>query len=83
MMVGYLKLAAVTAASRREGWLQTRDMAAVDAAGCFYIVDRWDDLMMRNGFNRHSREAEAVRPPHPAVREAEVFGTPDSEWGSR
>jgi long-chain acyl-CoA synthetase len=81
VMAGYWKLPEATAEALRGGWLHTKDMATVDTAGFIYIVDRKDDLIISGGFNIYPREVEEVLYLHPAVREAVVFGIPDSEWG--
>jgi acyl-CoA synthetase (AMP-forming)/AMP-acid ligase II len=66
MMARCWKLPEVTAQSLREGWLQTKVMASVDAAGYVDIVDRQDDLNMSGGFKLYPREVEAARSIHPA-----------------
>ncbi|RMF87986.1 MAG: hypothetical protein D6736_11660 [Nitrospinota bacterium] len=81
IMKGYWKLPEVTAATIRDGWLYTNDLATVDEDGFIYLVDRKDDLIISGGFNIYPREVEEVLYTHPAIREAVVFGVPDQEWG--
>ena len=56
-------------------------MARIDQDGCFFIVDRLKDLIIRGGYNVYPREIEAILYEHPAVREAEVIGIPHPELG--
>jgi acyl-CoA synthetase (AMP-forming)/AMP-acid ligase II len=79
MVAEFWELPEVTAEALREGWLQTKEMATVDAAGCIYIVHRQADLMMSSGFSRYPRAVEEALSIYPAVREAGMFGMPDSE----
>jgi long-chain acyl-CoA synthetase len=60
---------------------RTGDIGYQDADGYFYIVDRLKDMIVTGGENVYSGEVEAVIYGHPAVREAAVFGIPDSKWG--
>ena len=45
------------------------------------IVDRKKDMIISGGENVYSTEVENVLFCHPQVREAAVFGVPDSQWG--
>lgn len=70
-----------TAASLRDGWLCTGDIARVDERGFVYIVDRKKDMIISGGFNVYPKEVEATLFAHPAVRDACVIGVPDEKWG--
>jgi len=61
----------------RDGWLFTGDLARMDVAGFFYLVDRKDDLIITSGFNVYPSSIEDVLVKHPAVKEAVVVGVPD------
>jgi long-chain acyl-CoA synthetase len=65
----------------RDGLFRTGDVGHQDAAGYFYILDRLKDMIVTGGENVYCGEVEAVIYEHPAVREAAVFGIPDSQWG--
>src|SRR5207302_332428 len=65
----------------RNGFLRTGDVGYQDADGYFYILDRLKDLIVTGGENVYSGEVEAVIYELPAVREAVIFGIPDSQWG--
>jgi long-chain acyl-CoA synthetase len=72
---------ATRAAIDPDGWFFTGDLGRVDADGCFYIVDRKKDLIIRDGRNISPRELEDVLQGHPDVREAAVIGVPDARLG--
>jgi fatty-acyl-CoA synthase len=81
MMSGYLDDPQATAATVRNGWLHTGDVARMDSDGYFTIVDRKKDLIISGGFNVYPREVEDVLFEHPAVRQAAVIGVPHERWG--
>jgi len=78
---GYWNLPEETAASFRDGWLHTGDLARQDEDGFLYIVDRVKDMIVTGGFNVFPREVEDVVAEHPAVAQVYVIGTPDEKWG--
>ena len=80
-MLGYWKDPELTAATLRNGWLYTKDMATVDEDGYIYLVDRKGDMIISGGFNIYPSEVEGVLYGHPAVFEAAVIGVPDEKWG--
>jgi long-chain acyl-CoA synthetase len=82
VMKGYWGNADATAAAIDEdGWFRSGDLARVDADGCFFIVDRKKELIIRGGYNVYPREIEEVIYEHPAVREVAVVGIPHAELG--
>jgi long-chain acyl-CoA synthetase len=82
VMKGYWGMAEATArAIDADGWFLTGDLGRVDEDGCFYIVDRKKDLIIRGGYNVYPREVEEVLYEHPAVREAAVVGIPHPSLG--
>jgi long-chain acyl-CoA synthetase len=80
-MKGYYKMPEETAATIRDGWLYTGDLAKIDEDGYFYIVDRKKDLVIVGGYNVYPREVEEVLFAHPGVVEAAVIGMPDENFG--
>ena len=73
VMRGYLADDAATAATLVEdGWLRTGDVARVDAAGVFRIVDRVKELIKYKGYQVPPAELEALLLGHPAVADAAV-----------
>jgi long-chain acyl-CoA synthetase len=82
VMKGYWRRPEATAeAIDANGWFYTGDMARVDDDGCFFIVDRKKELIIRGGYNVYPREIEELLYEHPAVGEAAVVGIPHAELG--
>jgi long-chain acyl-CoA synthetase len=82
VMKGYWKRAEATAeAIDAEGWFYSGDLARRDADGCYFIVDRKKELIIRGGYNVYPREIEEVLYEHAAVREAAVIGIPHPDLG--
>lgn len=80
-MLGYYKNPEATAATLRDGWLYTGDIAYQDEEGLLYIVDRKKDMIITGGFNVFPREVEDVLFEHPTVKQAAVVGVPHPKWG--
>jgi long-chain acyl-CoA synthetase len=82
VMKGYWRNPDATAqAIDADGWFRSGDLARVDEDGCYFIVDRKKELIIRGGYNVYPREIEEVLYEHPAVREAAVIGIPHAELG--
>ncbi len=81
VMKGYWNQPEETAATLRDGWLHTGDIATMDEDGYLYIVERKKDLIIASGFNVYPREVEEVLYMHPAVQEAAAIGVPDPYRG--
>lgn len=81
VMMGYWNRPEETAATLRDGWLYTGDLARMDEDGFFFILDRRKDLIIAGGYNIYPREVEEVLFEHPDVEEAVVAGTVDPYRG--
>jgi long-chain acyl-CoA synthetase len=81
VMKGYWKRPDANAEALRSGWFHTGDIGVRDADGCYTIVDRKKDMIIRGGFNVYPREVEEVLYQHPAVREAAVIGVQHPSHG--
>lgn len=81
LMSGYLDNPEATAATIRDGWLYTGDIARFDDDGLMTIVDRKKDMIVSGGFNVYPREVEDALFEHPAVKQAAVIGVPHDKWG--
>jgi long-chain acyl-CoA synthetase len=81
VMKGYWNQPEETAATIRDGWLHTGDIARMDEDGYLYIVERKKDMIIASGFNVYPREVEEVLYMHPAILEAAVIGVPDPYRG--
>jgi long-chain acyl-CoA synthetase len=83
VMQGYWNRPEETAATLRDGWLYTGDIARMDQEGYFYIVERKKDMIISEGFNIYPREIEEFLLTHPKVADASVIGMPDKLRGER
>lgn len=63
-----------TAATIRNGWLHTGDIASMDDDGYIFILDRKKDIIIVNGFNVFPRDIDEVMHTNPKVKEACAFG---------
>ncbi len=81
VMTGYWNKPEATAAAIKDDWFATGDLARRDEDGCYFIVDRKKELIIRGGYNVYPREVEEVLYEHPAILEAAVIGFPHSELG--
>jgi acyl-CoA synthetase (AMP-forming)/AMP-acid ligase II len=82
VMRGYLNNPEATAATiDADGWLHTGDLAEIDDAGNFRIVDRLKELIKYKGLQVAPAELEALLLTHPAIADAAVIASPDEEAG--
>jgi acyl-CoA synthetase (AMP-forming)/AMP-acid ligase II len=77
----YFNDADATAATWRDGWLHSGDLAYLDEDGFLYIVGRQKDVIIRGGNNVHAADVEAALYEHPAVQEAAVAAIPHDVLG--
>jgi fatty-acyl-CoA synthase len=66
-----------------DGWLDTGDIASIDADGYLKIVDREKDLVKSGGEWISSIEIENIAGACPGVKEAAVIAVPHERWGER
>ncbi len=78
---GYWNDPEKTAASIRDDWFYTGDLATIDEEGYILIVDRAKDMILSGGENIASAEIERVLYGHPTVLECAVIAVPDDTWG--
>jgi fatty-acyl-CoA synthase len=64
-----------------DGWLDTGDLARVDADGFVYLVGRAKDLIIRGGHNIDPAIIEDALLAHPQVTGASAVGRPDVHAG--
>jgi malonyl-CoA/methylmalonyl-CoA synthetase len=72
-----------TAASFRDGWFRTGDIAVVDD-GDYRILGRSSvDIIKTGGYKVSALEIEDVLRTHADIRDCAVVGVADDEWGER
>lgn len=81
IMKGYLGRPDATKEALKGGWFHSGDIGYRDEDGCYWIVDRKKDMILRGGFNVYPREVEEVLYAHPAVVEAAVLGVAHESHG--
>lgn len=81
VMEGYYKDSEKTAASIKDGWFYTGDLAVTYPDGFIEIRDRAKDLIISGGENISSTEVEGVLYKHSDVMEVAVIAIPDEKWG--
>jgi fatty-acyl-CoA synthase len=80
-MLGYWNRPDDTAATLRDAWLRTGDLATRDAEGFLTLVGRARDMYISGGENVYPAEVEAVYAEHPTVAEIAIVGIADPRWG--
>ena len=81
IMKGYLNRPDATKETLKNGWFHSGDIGYRDEDGCYFIVDRKKDMILRGGFNVYPREVEEVLYEHEEVVEAAVIGIPHESHG--
>ena len=81
IMKGYLGRPDATKEALKNGWFHSGDIGYRDEDGCYFIVDRKKDMIIRGGFNVYPREVEEVLYAHEAIVEAAVIGVPHPSHG--
>jgi acyl-CoA synthetase (AMP-forming)/AMP-acid ligase II len=62
-------------------WMQTTDLARIDADGFVWILGRADQAIIRGGFKVMPDDVKTALETHPAVAGAAVVGRPDPRLG--
>ena len=82
IMKGYYKMPEATAAAIDEnGWLHSGDLACRDENGNYKITGRLKDMIIRGGENIYPKEIEEFIYTNPKVRDVQVIGVPDKQYG--
>ena len=82
IMKGYYKMPVATAeAIDKDGWLHTGDLACRDSDGNYRITGRLKDMIIRGGENIYPKEIEEFIYTCPKVRDVQVVGVPDEQYG--
>ena len=82
IMKGYYKMPAATAAAiDKDGWLHTGDLACRTPEGNYKITGRLKDMIIRGGENIYPKEIEEFIYTNPKVKDVQVIGVPDEQYG--
>ena len=82
IMKGYYKMPKATlSAIDSEGWLHTGDLALRTPEGNYRITGRLKDMIIRGGENIYPKEIEEFIYTHPKVKDVQVIGIPDVQYG--
>ena len=81
VMREYYKNPEATAATLKDGWLHTGDIARMDEDGFIWLVDRAKDVIITGGENIFPVEIESHIMSHPKVQDVGVIGMPDERLG--
>ncbi len=82
IMKGYYKMPSATAAAiDKDGWLHTGDLARKTPEGYYKITGRIKDMIIRGGENIYPKEIEEFIYTHPKVKDVQVIGVPDEQYG--
>ncbi|HIX93482.1 MAG TPA: AMP-binding protein [Firmicutes bacterium] len=82
IMRGYYKMPEATAAAiDSEGWLHSGDLARRLDNGYFKITGRIKDMIIRGGENIYPKEIEDFLYTNPKVKDVQVIGVPDKQYG--
>ncbi len=82
VMSGYWQQPQETQNRLQNGWLATGDVGYLDFDHYLHIQERKDDIILKGGFEIHSREVERILLEHPTVDEAAVVSVADAVQGS-
>jgi len=82
IMKGYYKMPEATAnVIDEQGWLHTGDLARRLPDGNYVITGRIKDMIIRGGENIYPKEIEDFIYTHPKVRDVQIVGVPDKQYG--
>ena len=76
VMKGYYSRPEESAATLRDGWLYTGDIAVMNDRGWIFIKDRARDLVKNKGYSVFPKEVEDYMFNHPDIMEVAVIGVP-------
>ncbi len=81
VMTCYYNDPAATAATLKDGWLFTGDMAQEDEDGFIFLVDRKKDVIITGGENLYPVQIEDFLSTNEHIKDVAVIGLPDKRLG--
>lgn len=80
---GYQEDPELTAQTLVDGWYLTSDAGRLDEDGRLQVLGRLDDMVISGGVNVPTPAVAALLRERTGVREVEVLGVDDPDWGQR
>jgi long-chain acyl-CoA synthetase len=77
------KSARATTRILHDGWLSTGDIASMDENGFFTVIERKENMLLRNGLRIFPRQIEDTLYEHPAIALARVQREKDAQGAVR
>jgi len=81
LMKAYPGLPEETMAAIPDGWLRTGDLGKIDELGYLYIIERKQNVILKDGFYVFPKEIESHLLTHPNIKEVSVIGVPEEIHG--
>jgi acyl-CoA synthetase (AMP-forming)/AMP-acid ligase II len=82
VMKGYYQIPEITnEVIDEDGWFYTGDLATVNEDGCYTIVGRKKDMIIRGGYKIYPCEIEEILYKHQSILDAAIVGVPDPVLG--
>ena len=82
IMKGYYKMPRETAQTiDKDGWLHSGDICVKTDDGYYKVTGRLKDMIIRGGENIYPKEIEEFIYTHPKVKDVQVIGVPDKQYG--
>ena len=81
VMKGYLNNPAATAATLRDDWLMSGDIAYRDKEGNIFMVDRMKEMIKVKALQVSPSELEDILRTHQEVMDTAVLSCPDDKYG--
>lgn len=81
VMSCYWNNEAATRNALRDGWYYSGDVGYKGGTGCYYFLERKNEIIISGGENIYPAEIENVLLSHPEILEAAVVGREDKRWG--
>jgi fatty-acyl-CoA synthase len=82
IMKGYYKMPRETAQTiDKDGWLHSGDICMKTPDGYYKVTGRLKDMIIRGGENIYPKEIEEFIYTHPKVKDVQVIGVPDKQYG--
>ena len=82
IMKGYYKMPRETANTiDKDGWLHSGDICVKTEDGYYKVTGRLKDMIIRGGENIYPKEIEEFIYTHPKVKDVQVIGVPDKQYG--